>query len=514
MASDSRDLAKRAAGTRTLAADTLQRGWRALAAQIRRVRPLPVVLGISALALLALAAGTYATTTTDVRVTIDGQSRQVQTHRRTVGGLLDSLGVTWNDADIIVPAPGTPLSEVDEVRVLRARQATVHADGSTFQITTHARTPGDIFRECGLDLGPADQVRVNGETWDVNAPLTVTHSNPSGTLEPLRLALRRAVPIEVEIDGARAALLTTASTVGAALRQEGILLYLGDLVRPGLGTPVSAGLKVFVERSVPVRVRVDHRTMETRTRQETVAEVLADERIHLLGRDYVALPLETAVAPNMEIRVVRVREAIEIEEESIPFETLWQPNSQLELDQQQVEQTGEPGLAKRRYRTTYEDGEPGERALEETWIDHEPTTRLLAYGTKIVPRELETPEGKFTYWRKIRALATSYTAATCGKDRDHPEYGITYLGWTMRRGIVAVDPRVISLRSKVYVPGYGEGIAGDTGGGIKGRRIDLGYEEEESGTASWYRWVDVYLLTPIPPRDQIRWVLPNWPVER
>jgi 3D (Asp-Asp-Asp) domain-containing protein len=82
----------------------------------------------------------------------------------------------------------------------------------------------------------------------------------------------------------------------------------------------------------------------------------------------------------------------------------------------------------------------------------------------------------------------------------------------MRKGIVAVDPSVIPLRSKVYVPGYGVGIAGDTGGSIKGRHIDLGYDEDN--LVLWYRWVDVYLLDPPPPRSQIRWVLPNWPVER
>ncbi|MBN1810686.1 MAG: 3D domain-containing protein, partial [Anaerolineae bacterium] len=104
--------------------------------------------------------------------------------------------------------------------------------------------------------------------------------------------------------------------------------------------------------------------------------------------------------------------------------------------------------------------------------------------------------------------------ATSGKTRDHPHYGITFLGWQMRAGIVAVDPTVVNLRSDVYVFGYGKGVAGDTGGAIKGRRIDLGYEEDDPKALTWYRWVDVYLLAPAPPTSNIRWVLPNWPVER
>jgi 3D (Asp-Asp-Asp) domain-containing protein len=76
----------------------------------------------------------------------------------------------------------------------------------------------------------------------------------------------------------------------------------------------------------------------------------------------------------------------------------------------------------------------------------------------------------------------------------------------MRDGIVAVDPRVIDLGSEVYVPGYGVGLAADTGGAIKGKRIDLGYSDEN--LQLWYRWVDVYLLTPVPPASRIDYTLP------
>ena len=150
--------------------------------------------------------------------------------------------------------------------------------------------------------------------------------------------------------------------------------------------------------------------------------------------------------------------------------------------------------------------------MEDEWVDHDPTTKVIAYGTNIVVRELETSEGVLEYWRNIRMLATSYSAATSGKESDHPHYGITFLGWDMKKGIVAVDPRVINLRSQVYVPGYGPGVAGDTGGMIKGRRIDLGYDEDN--LVLWYKWVDVYVLTPVPAESEIRWVLPNWPRER
>ena len=52
-------------------------------------------------------------------------------------------------------------------------------------------------------------------------------------------------------------------------------------------------------------------------------------------------------------------------------------------------------------------------------------------------------------------------------------YTITCTGHKLKKGIIAVDPRVIELGSKIYIPGYGEGIADDTGGAIKGRHIDV-----------------------------------------
>jgi 3D (Asp-Asp-Asp) domain-containing protein len=109
----------------------------------------------------------------------------------------------------------------------------------------------------------------------------------------------------------------------------------------------------------------------------------------------------------------------------------------------------------------------------------------------------------------MNVFLSSSTEATCGKTSDHPWYGKTRLGWQMRRGIVAVDPAVINLLSEVYVPGYGLGIAADTGGLIIGRHIDLGYDVDDF--EMWFWWGTAYVLTPPPPPDEIRWILPDFP---
>jgi 3D (Asp-Asp-Asp) domain-containing protein len=178
--------------------------------------------------------------------------------------------------------------------------------------------------------------------------------------------------------------------------------------------------------------------------------------------------LSTEIKPHLSVAITRVREAIEIEQDAIPYRTIWVPDDDLEIDHRRVDQPGQEGLIKRRFRVVYHDGEPVSRVLEDEWIAQEPITRVIAYGRKIVLRTLETPYGPITYWRKIRMLATSYSPSTAGVEPDDPYFGRTRLGWRMRKGIVAVDPTVIKLGSRVYVPGYGIGDAADTGGLIRG----------------------------------------------
>jgi 3D (Asp-Asp-Asp) domain-containing protein len=289
------------------------------------------------------------------------------------------------------------------------------------------------------------------------------------------------------------------------LYETGIVLYLADQVRPPMSSPIKPGTRISVDRSVAVTIHVDGRTLRTRTHRFTVGDVLADIGISLQGMDYAEPGLGVPLGEGETIRVVRVREEVLVQQESIPFETHWAPDPELEIDHQKVGQAGEAGVFERRIRVRYEDGVEVDRWTEAEWIAQAPRPKILNYGTKIVLRTIDTPTGPVQYWRKFRMFATSYNAASSGKSPDHPRYGITRLGIPMRYGIVAVDPRVVRLGSNVYVPGYGSGYAADTGGAIRGARIDLGYDDDN--LVLWYKWVDVYLLTPVPPANQINYIL-------
>jgi 3D (Asp-Asp-Asp) domain-containing protein len=202
-----------------------------------------------------------------------------------------------------------------------------------------------------------------------------------------------------------------------------------------------------------------------------------------------------------------VTEQLRTADEPIPFETLWQGTDQLELDQQAQLSPGANGILRREYRIRLEDGLQVSEALEREWVQTPAAPQIMGYGTRVVIRVLETTEGAFEYWRVVRMRATAYTAASAGKPPDHPAYGITASGVQAGNGVVAVDPSVVPFRSWVYVPGYGIGYAGDTGGGVRGRWIDLGYDE--GSLTAWNTHVDVYYLTPAPAADQIAYRLPT-----
>jgi 3D (Asp-Asp-Asp) domain-containing protein len=88
----------------------------------------------------------------------------------------------------------------------------------------------------------------------------------------------------------------------------------------------------------------------------------------------------------------------------------------------------------------------------------------------------------------IQMIATAYTAGSAGGD------GMTAIGRPAGHGIVAVDPRVIPLGTRLYISGYGYAVAGDTGGSIVGNRIDLGFDSLREALLFGRRDVTVYRL--------------------
>lgn len=97
-----------------------------------------------------------------------------------------------------------------------------------------------------------------------------------------------------------------------------------------------------------------------------------------------------------------------------------------------------------------------------------PTNAFTTIGTG--KNLVVTPAGVFRYTSVIHVEATAYSA-------EQPNLSnYSAMGVRVRHGIVAVDPQVIPLGTYLYIPGYGLALAADTGGAIRGEKIDLAFE--------------------------------------
>ncbi|MDR1418153.1 MAG: 3D domain-containing protein [Endomicrobium sp.] len=93
--------------------------------------------------------------------------------------------------------------------------------------------------------------------------------------------------------------------------------------------------------------------------------------------------------------------------------------------------------------------------------------------------------------KKIEVVATAYYP---GDPLAWGDGTVTVLGQKMQRGIVAVDSKVIPLKTRLFISGYGYGYTGDTGTLIKGNRIDLGVNNEKEEKEWMFRNTTAYIV--------------------
>ena len=314
------------------------------------------------------------------------------------------------------------------------------------------------------------------------------------------------VQVHLLDDGRYTELYTDAPTVGLALAQADIFTYLGDDVYPSLDSLLYPDLEIKIDRSRLVNVRLDGKVINARTHRHLVIDVLADVGVSLSGADFTLPDMNRSIPDNGIIDVVRVDEQVITEYGPIRFGSLLRGLSHLEIDTTSLDQTGVNGLQARRVRVTYENGIEVARNVENEWVYSSPRPRIIGYGTQINIRSIDTPVGVVQYWRKVPMYATSYSPARSGTRVTAPWYGLTRTGKVLKKGMVAVDPDVVPLGTPLYIPGYGLAIAEDSGSGVIGSMIDLGYED--SNYEPWSRQVIVYFRTPVPADDEITWVMP------
>jgi len=284
-------------------------------------------------------------------------------------------------------------------------------------------------------------------------------------------------------------LVTRAKTVGEALKQANIMLSSGDLVEPSIETKIQDGMKISVERSQPVFVFSAGQVRTVLTAAKTVSSVLEQAGV-TVGPDDITYPgLGEKVPSDNRIRVVKVTFGEVTEEKQIPYDTVKQEDPSLEAGLTRLKKEGTPGIMKVTYTVRYEDGKEVSRQEKSSVRVKDPSSRIVLVGTS---RQVSRGGENIRFERALEVTATAYCPCTicCGPYAN----GYTHTGIPARKGVIAVDPAVIPLGTRVYVEGYGFAVAADTGSAIKGQRVDVCFDTHPEALSWGMRKVKVYIL--------------------
>jgi 3D (Asp-Asp-Asp) domain-containing protein len=278
------------------------------------------------------------------------------------------------------------------------------------------------------------------------------------------------------------------------LKKYGILLFIFLLF--SFISPVKAGFEPLVATelseeytfSLPRHINVvkNGKASTVTTFSKTTKSYI--DSLNVDGEVILISPKEhTFIYEGMQLQIeVYLRERKTIVED-IPFSNKDWYVTGLAYGSKRIKQEGIPGKKQIVKDIYMREGKPiKEKVISQTVLS-QPTEQITEIGTTRVYKTATIDGHTFQYWRTLTVVATSYDH-TC-KGCNH----FTATGWWLTKGIVAVDPRVIPLGTKMYVPGYGFGNAQDTGGAIKGNRIDLAFDDIRYGNWS-KRTVTIYII--------------------
>ena len=287
--------------------------------------------------------------------------------------------------------------------------------------------------------------------------------------------------IVVEVDGQTKELRTNTSKPKLILQEAGVVLAPGDGWRlKGVNKNIQDGSVIQVVRGVPFVVIRGEETKEYKSAKATVGEALKDIGISYRKERVYPDPKST-LEPGMQIFVLGKGEELEFSKASVDIPVKYEEDHEVLFGKEKVAHPGKEGkqtVVSRKIKN-----KDGSHSLQELTrrVTLEPETKIIRKGMAM---SVYTPEGYKRYTKKITAEATAYVATGTR----------TSIGLVPYEGIVAVDPRIIPYYTKMYIPGYGLAMAGDTGGDMVHHRIDLFFNSYNRAIQWGRRHVDVYIL--------------------
>lgn len=240
-----------------------------------------------------------------------------------------------------------------------------------------------------------------------------------------------------------------------------------------------------------VTLRADGHMRTVSTHAATIAALLREQQATLDSLDRCSLPLFAPVTNGLKVVVTRVSYQKVVERFPLAGNVVRRYSPAVRTGVVVVKQAGRTGEVVKKFAEVRKDGVlVSRKKVAQSVI--KPTPKVVVIGLRgyQLASRGAFDRGQFAGQRTLTMNSTGYYGPRCGGDGR----GLTCLGWRARYGIVAVDPRVIALRTRLFIEGYGYAVAGDTGGAIKGNRIDLGFNSMGEANRHGRKRVRVYIL--------------------
>lgn len=292
--------------------------------------------------------------------------------------------------------------------------------------------------------------------------------------------------IEISIDGNKETVVTYKGTVKEVLESEGVELLPKDKIEPALSDKVSENEQINIKKAIEVKLVTNGEELTINTAEETIGDMIQSESEELKnkgiefreGVDEITPALDTKIEKDMQVQLVKVEVRQEIAKEVLPYDTTEENDSELDSSVREVIQEGVSGEKEVVYEVVLKDGKEVSRTVKASKVISAPVTEITSVGTKV--QLASASRGIQSYGNTMYFEATAYYGGGITAT------GLVPVSASSGRGTIAVDPRVIPLGSLVYVEGYGEAIAADTGGAVKGNIIDV-YVDSYSEAINWGR---------------------------
>ncbi len=294
--------------------------------------------------------------------------------------------------------------------------------------------------------------------------------------------------------------ITWSNKVGEVLDKHGVDVSDTDRLNVSAEKAVNDKDDIIITRGKRVTIKTNGCENVVTVTKSDVKDALVEAGYVPGEYDKISMNADS-LADGDTIELVSVSSINEVTTEAISHGVDYVNDPNLPKGQEKVINEGQDGVKEITHKVTYQDGAEASREAVSETITVEPENKVIAQGTADpTPKPVKTSEKEaggesaapskkssvsddggsingYKYKKKITMTATAYSPAA----EENGGYTVSAMGNPLSYGIVAVDPNIVPLGSKVYVTSadgswsYGVASAEDTGGAIKGNRIDLCY---------------------------------------